>query len=51
MESKKINKDNKHKQKKQFNFLTKKTPIASQGVVKDKEESVLNFLKKTDDKL
>ena len=46
MESNKKNKDN--QQKTQFNFLTKKTPIAPLGGAKDKEESVSNFLKKTD---
>ena len=49
MESNKINRNN--QQKTQFNFLTKKTPIAPLGGAKDKGESAANFLKKTDDKL
>ena len=44
MESNKKNKDN--QQKTQFNFLTKKTPIAPPGSAKDKGESASNFLKK-----
>jgi len=50
MESNKKNKDN--QQKTQFNFLTKKTPIAAPlGSAKDKGESASNFLKKTDERL
>ena len=49
MESNKKNKDN--QQKTQFNFLTKKTPIAPLGSAKDKGEPASNFLKKTDEKL
>ena len=42
---------NKDQQKNQFNFLTKKIPIAPLGSAKDKGESASNFLKKTNDKL
>ena len=48
IESNKKNKEN--QQKTQFNFLTKKTPIVSLGIAKDKGESSSNFLKKTDER-
>ena len=45
------NKNKENQQKTEFNFLTKKTPTAPLGSAKDKGESALNFLKKTNDKL
>tara|TARA_E500000178_G_scaffold231432_1_gene227969 strand:- start:1333 stop:1551 length:219 start_codon:yes stop_codon:yes gene_type:complete len=49
IESNKKNKEN--QQKTQFNFLTKKTPIVSLRIAKDKGESASILLKKTDERL